>query len=144
MQLNNCFSPQGHICTISVSTSIRHRTWRLWTKTVSLVRFYSAVKNMVKSLVSNITIKTAGRCAWPLNLVSFFVSFADPYAHVSFLHVSKTTEKLQATLNPTWDQTLIFNDVEIYGDPKNIAQCPPDVVLEFFDNDQVVSCGRYT
>ncbi|KAK9529891.1 hypothetical protein VZT92_011440 [Zoarces viviparus] len=64
-------------------------------------------------------------------------SFSDPYAHVSFLHVSKTTEKLQATLNPTWDQTLIFSAVEIFGDPKNVAQRPPDVVLEFYDNDQV-------
>ncbi|KAI9518573.1 hypothetical protein NQZ68_035943 [Dissostichus eleginoides] len=64
-------------------------------------------------------------------------SFSDPYAHVSFLHFSKTTEKLKATLNPTWDQTLIFSDVEIYGDPQNIAQRPPDVVLEFYDNDQV-------
>uniref|UniRef100_A0A8C4NYR3 C2 domain-containing protein n=1 Tax=Dicentrarchus labrax TaxID=13489 RepID=A0A8C4NYR3_DICLA len=64
-------------------------------------------------------------------------SFSDPYAHISFLHVSKTTEKLRATLNPTWDQTLIFNDVEIYGDPQNIAHRPPDVVLEFYDNDQV-------
>ncbi|XP_068440047.1 myoferlin-like isoform X2 [Clinocottus analis] len=64
-------------------------------------------------------------------------SFSDPYAHVSFLHVSKTTEKLQATLNPTWDQTLIFNDVEIFGDPQKVAQHPPEVVLEFYDNDQV-------
>uniref|UniRef100_A0A671U1H0 Myoferlin n=1 Tax=Sparus aurata TaxID=8175 RepID=A0A671U1H0_SPAAU len=64
-------------------------------------------------------------------------SFSDPYAHVSFLHLSKRTEKLQSTLNPTWDQTLIFNDVQIYGDPQNIAQQPPDVVLEFYDNDQV-------
>ncbi|XP_078135621.1 myoferlin-like isoform X2 [Sander vitreus] len=64
-------------------------------------------------------------------------SFSDPYAHVSFLHLSKTTESLQATLNPTWDQTLIFNDVEIYGDPQSIAQRPPDVVLEFYDKDQV-------
>lgn len=64
-------------------------------------------------------------------------SFSDPYAHVSFLHLSKTTEKLQATLNPTWDQTLIFNNVEIYGDPRNIAARPPDVVVEFYDHDQV-------
>ncbi|XP_056286626.1 myoferlin-like isoform X1 [Pseudoliparis swirei] len=64
-------------------------------------------------------------------------SFSDPYAHVSFLHVSQTTEKLRATLNPTWDQTLIFNDIEIFGDPQNIAQRPPEVVLEFYDNDQV-------
>ncbi|XP_044194443.1 myoferlin-like isoform X4 [Thunnus albacares] len=64
-------------------------------------------------------------------------SFSDPYAHVSFLHVSKTTEKLQATLNPTWDQTLIFSDVEIHGDPQTLAHRPPDVVLEFYDYDQV-------
>lgn len=64
-------------------------------------------------------------------------SFSDPYAHISFLHLSKTTEKLRATLNPTWDQTLIFSDVEIYGDPQNIAQAPPEVVFEFYDNDQV-------
>ncbi|XP_041829318.1 myoferlin-like isoform X2 [Melanotaenia boesemani] len=64
-------------------------------------------------------------------------SFSDPYAHVSFLHVSKTTEKLKATLNPTWDQTLIFNNIEIYGDPQKIASRPPDVVLEFYDSDQV-------
>lgn len=64
-------------------------------------------------------------------------SFSDPYAHVSFLHHSKTTEKLKATLNPTWDQTLIFNNVEIYGDPQNLATRPPDVVVEFYDEDQV-------
>uniref|UniRef100_A0A673AA28 Myoferlin n=1 Tax=Sphaeramia orbicularis TaxID=375764 RepID=A0A673AA28_9TELE len=70
-------------------------------------------------------------------------SFSDPYAHISFLHVSKTTEKLQATLNPTWDQTLIFNDVQIYGDPQSIASRPPDVVMEFYDHDQVVGCDRF-
>uniref|UniRef100_A0A673VM71 Myoferlin n=1 Tax=Salmo trutta TaxID=8032 RepID=A0A673VM71_SALTR len=64
-------------------------------------------------------------------------SFSDPYAHVSFLHVSKTTEVIRATLNPTWDQTLIFNDIEIYGDPQTIAQNPPNVVLELYDSDQV-------
>ncbi|XP_069548793.1 myoferlin [Brachyistius frenatus] len=64
-------------------------------------------------------------------------SFSDPYAHVSFLHMSKTTEVIRTTLNPTWDQTLIFEDVEIYGDPQTIARNPPDVVLELYDRDQV-------
>uniref|UniRef100_A0A8C4DZA7 Myoferlin like n=1 Tax=Dicentrarchus labrax TaxID=13489 RepID=A0A8C4DZA7_DICLA len=64
-------------------------------------------------------------------------SFSDPYAHVSFLHVSKTTEVIRATLNPTWDQTLIFEDIEIYGDPQTFARSPPDVVLELYDSDQV-------
>ncbi|XP_042357528.1 myoferlin [Plectropomus leopardus] len=64
-------------------------------------------------------------------------SFSDPYTHVSFLHVSKTTEVIRSTLNPTWDQTLIFEDIEIYGDPQTIARNPPDVVLELCDSDQV-------
>ncbi|KAK3554312.1 hypothetical protein QTP70_020173 [Hemibagrus guttatus] len=74
-------------------------------------------------------------------------SFSDPYCHVSFLHVSKTTEIIKANLNPTWDQTLIFNDIEIYGDPQTVAQNPPNIVLELFDSDQVgkdESMGRCT
>lgn len=67
-------------------------------------------------------------------------SISDPYVHVSFLHVSKTTEVIRTTLNPTWDQTLIFEDIEIFGDPQTIARNPPDVVLELYDSDQVVSC----
>lgn len=58
---------------------------------------------------------------------------------MSFLHHSQTTETIQSTLNPTWDQTLIFENVELYGDPQAIAQNPPIVVMEIFDSDQVVS-----
>ncbi|GAA6086331.1 myoferlin isoform X1 [Tachysurus ichikawai] len=64
-------------------------------------------------------------------------SFSDPYVHVSFLHMSQTTETIKSTLNPTWDQTLIFNKVKIYGDPQTLARNPPQIVLEIFDNDQV-------
>ncbi|XP_069467461.1 myoferlin [Ambystoma mexicanum] len=64
-------------------------------------------------------------------------SFSDPYAHVSFLHRSKTTEILHTTLNPTWDQTIIFDEVEVFGDPAAVAQNPPNVVIEIFDNDQL-------
>lgn len=77
---------------------------------------------------------------WQVLITSLFVS--DPYTHVSFLHVSKTTEVIGTTLNPTWDQTLIFEDIEIYGDPQTIARNPPDVVLELYDSDQVVSWGK--
>lgn len=64
-------------------------------------------------------------------------SFSDPYAHVSFLHRSKTTEIIHSTLNPTWDQTIIFDEIEIYGEPQTLLQDPPKVVIELFDNDQV-------
>ncbi|XP_044862554.1 myoferlin-like isoform X5 [Mauremys mutica] len=62
-------------------------------------------------------------------------SSSDPYAHVSFLHRSQRTQTLTATLSPSWDQTLVFDHVLIYGDPQAIRQDPPLVVLELFGQD---------
>uniref|UniRef100_A0A3Q3ET99 Myoferlin like n=1 Tax=Kryptolebias marmoratus TaxID=37003 RepID=A0A3Q3ET99_KRYMA len=70
------------------------------------------------------------------NLCAMDKDSFSPYAHVSFLHVSKTTEIIRTTLNPTWDQTLIFEDIEIFGDPQTLTCNPPDVVLELYDSDQ--------
>uniref|UniRef100_A0A4W3IIZ9 C2 domain-containing protein n=1 Tax=Callorhinchus milii TaxID=7868 RepID=A0A4W3IIZ9_CALMI len=42
-------------------------------------------------------------------------SFSDPYAIVSFLHQSQKTVTIRGSLNPTWDQTLIFYEIEIFG-----------------------------
>ncbi len=58
---------------------------------------------------------------------------------MAFLNQSQVTEKLEKTLCPTWDQTLIFEQVEIHGEPKQIAQKPPEIVLEIFDHDTFVS-----
>nr|XP_032646241.1 fer-1-like protein 5 [Chelonoidis abingdonii] len=62
-------------------------------------------------------------------------SSSDPYAHVSFLHRSQRTQTLTATLSPSWDQTLIFDHILIYGDPQATRQDPPLVVLELFGRD---------
>lgn len=40
-----------------------------------------------------------------------------------------------------WDQTLIFEDIEIFGDPQTIERNPPNVVFELYDSDQVVLYG---
>ncbi|PIK51348.1 dysferlin [Apostichopus japonicus] len=62
-------------------------------------------------------------------------SFSDPYAYVSFMNRSQKTETFKMTLCPTWDQTLIFDDMEISGDPEIIQGNPPEVVFEVFDFD---------
>ncbi|XP_022096608.1 dysferlin-like isoform X4 [Acanthaster planci] len=62
-------------------------------------------------------------------------SFSDPFAYVSFLNRSQKTELKKKTLCPTWDQTLIFDEIEIPGDPTIIAANPPDIVVEVFDDD---------
>nr|XP_009680174.1 PREDICTED: dysferlin [Struthio camelus australis] len=62
-------------------------------------------------------------------------SFSDPYAIVSFLHQSQKTVVIKNTLNPTWDQTLIFYEIEIFGDPQNVSDSPPNIVVEIYDHD---------
>ncbi|XP_019351178.2 dysferlin isoform X1 [Alligator mississippiensis] len=62
-------------------------------------------------------------------------SFSDPYAIVSFLQQSQKTVVVKNTLNPTWDQTLIFYEIEIFGDPQNVADSPPNIVVELYDHD---------
>uniref|UniRef100_A0A8C4H5G6 Dysferlin, limb girdle muscular dystrophy 2B (autosomal recessive) n=1 Tax=Dicentrarchus labrax TaxID=13489 RepID=A0A8C4H5G6_DICLA len=62
-------------------------------------------------------------------------SFSDSYAIVSFLHQSQKTVTVRNTLNPTWDQTLIFYEVEIFGDPEVTMTTPPNVLVELYDSD---------
>ncbi|KAM6894272.1 LOW QUALITY PROTEIN: dysferlin [Lycodopsis pacificus] len=62
-------------------------------------------------------------------------SFSDPYAIVSFLHQSQKTVTVRNTLNPTWDQTLIFYEVQIFGDLEATIAAPPNIVVELYDQD---------
>ena len=40
---------------------------------------------------------------------------------------------------PTWNQMLLFNDLVLHGDQKELAESPPLVVVELYDSDAVVS-----
>ncbi|KAK6186023.1 hypothetical protein SNE40_008141 [Patella caerulea] len=60
---------------------------------------------------------------------------SDPFVQVSFLTRSMKSERVEKSLCPTWDQTLIFEDIEIHGNPKSIESQPPDIYLELFDHD---------
>ena len=71
-----------------------------------------------------------------------FVSTLDAYARVAFCKQSGVTEILPQTLCPTWDQTLIFEDIEIFESVENVAKNPPSVVVELFDRDKVVNGHR--
>uniref|UniRef100_A0A452SAY4 Dysferlin n=1 Tax=Ursus americanus TaxID=9643 RepID=A0A452SAY4_URSAM len=70
---------------------------------------------------------------------SLGLAHPDPYAIVSFLHQSQKTVVVKNTLNPTWDQTLIFYEIEIFGEPASIAEQPPSIVVELYDHDTYVS-----
>ncbi|CAL4219662.1 unnamed protein product, partial [Meganyctiphanes norvegica] len=61
--------------------------------------------------------------------------FSDPYAVVCFYNATQQTEKLSATLCPTWDQTLIFDNVKLADPLPHTNQNPPQAVVEIYDWD---------
>ncbi|XP_069773690.1 myoferlin-like isoform X3 [Narcine bancroftii] len=64
-------------------------------------------------------------------------NFADPYVQMSFLYQSKKTAVIKSTVSPTWDQTLIVENIEIYGNLREIVENPPCIMLEMFDSNRV-------
>ena len=68
---------------------------------------------------------------------------SDAYAKVCFLDQSQSTRVIKETLCPDWDQTLVFEDMNIFGSPKTLAENPPPVVMELFDKDKIVSIKSY-
>ena len=65
-------------------------------------------------------------------------SFADPYARVVFANGSAVTLRIDRTLCPVWDETLIFENILLVGDPEHTEDSSPDVVVELFDYDEIV------
>uniref|UniRef100_A0ABM5GCL9 Fer-1-like protein 6 n=1 Tax=Pogona vitticeps TaxID=103695 RepID=A0ABM5GCL9_9SAUR len=62
---------------------------------------------------------------------------SDPFAKVTFVSHCQTTKIIQQTLSPTWNQMLLFNNILLHGDGKEIAEFPPVVVIELYDDDAV-------
>ncbi|KAM4686337.1 fer-1-like protein 6 [Amazona ochrocephala] len=62
---------------------------------------------------------------------------SDPFAKVTFTSHCQTTKIISQTLSPTWNQTLLFNSIVLHGDREEIAQFPPEIVIELYDDDAV-------
>ena len=58
---------------------------------------------------------------------------------VSFGRYSQKTLVKQQTLTPVWNETCLFENVEIFGDKAILKESPPLVVIELYDQDVVVS-----
>nr|XP_020443812.1 otoferlin isoform X4 [Monopterus albus] len=62
---------------------------------------------------------------------------SDPFARVFFSTHSQVTEVLSETLCPTWDELLVFDDVELFGEATELRDDPPIIVVEIYDQDTV-------
>ncbi|XP_023290146.1 LOW QUALITY PROTEIN: otoferlin [Orussus abietinus] len=63
----------------------------------------------------------------------------DPLTRVKFHGHSMSTQVIGQSLDPFWDQTLIFPVVDIFGTRSGIKRLPPKVIIEIFDQDFCVS-----
>ena len=48
---------------------------------------------------------------------------------------NQRTKVVKKTLNPVWDQTLVFKGLRIYGTPETVSANPPPVVVQVYDHD---------
>uniref|UniRef100_A0A7N8XFA5 Fer-1 like family member 6 n=1 Tax=Mastacembelus armatus TaxID=205130 RepID=A0A7N8XFA5_9TELE len=62
---------------------------------------------------------------------------SDPFARVTCLSNSHTTNIINQTLSPTWNQCLPMSRLLLHGDLQHIKQEPPRVVIEVYDDDAV-------
>uniref|UniRef100_A0A3P8YY06 Otoferlin n=1 Tax=Esox lucius TaxID=8010 RepID=A0A3P8YY06_ESOLU len=62
---------------------------------------------------------------------------SDPFARVFFSSHSQVTEVLNETLCPTWDQLMVFDNVELFGEVGELRDDPPIIVIEIYDQDTV-------
>ncbi|KAM4731898.1 fer-1-like protein 6 [Anableps anableps] len=60
---------------------------------------------------------------------------SDPFARVTFLSHSQTTNIISQTLSPTWNHCLPMSPLLLSGDLQHIQEEPPHVVVEVYDDD---------
>lgn len=68
------------------------------------------------------------------------VSAPDPFSvlSASLRDASFPSQVLPETLCPTWDQLLVFENVELFGEACELRDDPPIIVIELYDQDTVV------
>ncbi|XP_067460357.1 fer-1-like protein 6 [Thunnus thynnus] len=60
---------------------------------------------------------------------------SDPFARVTYLSHSQTTNVISQTLSPTWNQCLPMNRLLLSGELQYIQQEPPCIQIEVYDDD---------
>ncbi|XP_076264991.1 otoferlin-like isoform X1 [Rhynchophorus ferrugineus] len=62
---------------------------------------------------------------------------SDPFARVIAGEFCKTTQVIDETLSPTWDELLVFEEILLFGSAEEIKKDPPSIIIEIFDQDKV-------
>ena len=44
---------------------------------------------------------------------------------------------IEETLSPTWDESMVFEEILVYGRREDIKANPPIIIVETYDQDKV-------
>ncbi|XP_039312849.1 otoferlin [Solenopsis invicta] len=69
----------------------------------------------------------------------------DSFVRVAFRGYTASTQVIRQSLDPFWDQTLIFPPIILHGTKEHIKFLPPEVILQAFHQDLCGTrefCGR--
>nr|CAD7397051.1 unnamed protein product [Timema cristinae] len=104
-------------------------------------KHYDDTQKFVNSIMSSPTTQTFQMRAHMYQARSLIGSDAsglsDPFARVIVSEYCKTTQVIDETLSPTWDELLVFEEILIYGTKQEIKSEPPAIIIEIFDQDKV-------
>ena len=62
---------------------------------------------------------------------------SDPFARVVVGEYCKTTQVIEETLSPVWDELLVYEEILVYGRREDIKARPPTFIVETYDQDKV-------
>lgn len=82
---------------------------------------------------------TSLKISYPFILEFIFRQKGSPNWWIIHECVCGKFQVLSETLCPTWDQLLVFDNVELYGEAGELRDDPPIIVIELYDQDTVVS-----
>lgn len=120
---------------VMLTCTVPPNSYRSLLKTISIsISSFFATVNFI--FLNFITKYTKIKCVTSKHLFSFI--FPDAFARVIFGDKAADTSVIWETRNPTWNQTLIFNDIIIWGSMDHVVENPPTIIIEIFDFDDGV------
>ena len=68
---------------------------------------------------------------------------SDPFVRVIIDNHCTTSHIVDESLSPTWDETLTIDNVLLTGSGEQIADNPPNIMIEIYDYDAMVNSYNF-
>ena len=113
---------------IRLSSEVPHRLWRL--RPLRSVCSSSDWRILQNNSGTQIPL-WSDRLSWWFIFISHHLSDVTLNIRLNLLQV------IEETLSPTWDESMVFEEILVYGRREDIKANPPIIIVETYDQDKV-------